>query len=547
MDNFRRNKNLTSHSRPSIDGFVGARPKPKPQTHKLANSAQSGLRSRRGNIGAFRSTEGFGRFKSPSIATEERDKQRHRTDDVDDHVKLDLPPAKKRSTLRGKNAPKKKKHVLRKAVSSFMILFLVGGGYMFGKGYFSLLNVFRGGGSALALNDNLDPAKLKGEGDGRVNVLLLGRGGEGHEGADLTDTIIVASIDPINKKAALLSIPRDLYIKTADYGAMKINAAFATGKNYDAAPDETPDQAGLRFVESTIEDTIGIPIHYNVLVDFDGFKEAVDNVGGVTIDVPEDLAVTDYMHYYGPYTLDVDAGASEFDGLRALMFSRTRKTSARGDFDRSERQRLVMVALKDKVFSLGTFSNPVKVNQLLSTLGSHISSSFTTEEVLRVYEIMQEIPNSEIASVGLADEPNSFVTTDNIGGLSVVVPKAGLFNFDAIKNYVRNELRDGYLADENALIDVYNASFVTGLAGRTASELESFGYTVGKMDNAPTQGQAETVLVDLSGGSKKYTKAYLEKRFNVTAVTTIPDAQIVAGEADFVILLGQNEESRLQN
>jgi len=498
-----------------------------------------------GDDEGFRRKDGFyGTKTTPLGAPSNRLTGRtRRTQEAEATMNVELPdaPTKKRGQHRSK------RFGFKKAMSTFVILFLVGGGFVFGKGYLSLLQLFGGGGGAAALNENVDPATLRGEGDGRVNILMLGRGGDGHEGADLTDTIIVASIDPVNKKAALLSIPRDLFVQPEGFGGMKINSVYAAGKNM-ASDGQNAEEEGIELLETTLEDSIGIPMHYRVLVDFEGFKEAVDAVDGVPIDVPEELAVYDYMHYGGaPYILDVESGQQDFDGLRALMFSRTRKTSPRGDFDRSERQRLVMVALKDKVFSLGTFSNPIKINQLLGSLGNRISSNLSTNEVRRLYEIIQEIPNNEIASVGLADKPNDFVTTDNINGLSVVVPKAGLYNFDDIKSYVRNALRDGFLSNEDATVGVYNATMIGGLAGRTAAELESFGYEVNAVADAPTKGQEQTILVDLSGGQKKYTKAYLEKRFNVTAVRSMPDTTIDPGDADFVILLGTNEESRLEN
>src|SRR5690606_32760321 len=101
---------------------------------------------------------------------------------------------------------------LRKSSASLMMVLLVGVGFLLGAAYLRAANIFQGGSSALALSSEIDPSQLKGEGDGRVNVLLLGRGGIGHSGPDLTDTIIVASIDPIQKDAGLLSIPRDLYV-----------------------------------------------------------------------------------------------------------------------------------------------------------------------------------------------------------------------------------------------------------------------------------------------------------------------------------------------
>jgi hypothetical protein len=246
------------------------------------------------------------------------------------------------------------------------------------------------------------------------------------------------------------------------------------------------------------------------------------------------------------YHLNVQAGRSHFDGFRALAFSRTRKTSTRGDFDRAERQRLVMVALKSKVFSLGTLSNPLKVNELLNALGDHVQTNFTQGELMRIYEIGKEIDGSKVESIGLADPPTPYLKTDMIGNQSVVVPVAGLNNYKSIQNFIRNKLRDGFLREEDASIAVYNGTSVTGLAGRTADDLKSYGYSITTVGDAPTSNYTKTVIVDLRKGEKKYTKHYLENRLDTTAIESLPDG-INAGTADFVIILGTNEVSRLQN
>jgi LCP family protein required for cell wall assembly len=234
-----------------------------------------------------------------------------------------------------------------------------------------------GGGNAAALQENVDPSLLKGEGDGRINILMLGKGGDGHTAPDLTDTILVASIDPVNHEAAIVSIPRDTYVKTPSSGSMKINAVYATAKSKVLTGKKVDDQkkkaeeAGFNAIEDMTEEILGIPIHYHAMVDFQGFKDAVDAVGGVELDVT--TPVYEVMNLEGRnYTLNVNVGREKFDGFRALAYSRSRHTSTRGDFDRAERQRAILVALKSKAFSLGTLSNPIKVNDLLSALGNHV-------------------------------------------------------------------------------------------------------------------------------------------------------------------------------
>jgi LCP family protein required for cell wall assembly len=527
----------------------GKSPAANPATGHKSEKTQSAPTVRVGN---FRATDGFHPNKQSQIQSSGRITGRQPVRKDDGTIELQSPEniGKKRrqhSKHRGKT-------IAMRGASMFMVFVLLMSGFVFGKAYLKFGQIFKGGGSAAALGENVDPALLKGEGDGRVNILLLGKGGPGHEAPDLTDTILIASINPIQKEAALLSIPRDFYVKTEDYGSMKINAVYANRKNdvlsstkyNDPDREKKAEEEGIKAIENTITKTVGIPIHYHGMVDFQGFKKAIDTVDGVDVNAPAEVQETMWIDGRN-YRLNVQPGVSHFDGFRALAYSRSRHTSPRGDFDRSERQRLMLVALKDKILSLGTLSNPLKINQLISDFGDHIETNLSVNEMMRLYDIGKEIPSDKIQSVGLADPPNDYVTTSMIGGQSVVIPKAGVGNYKDIQNFVRNKLRDGYLADENATVMVLNGTNVPGLAGRTADELKSFGYNMLPAADAPTKSYQETVIVDLRNGDKKYTKHYLENRFGVSTVPNLPDSSINPGMADFVIIIGQNEVSRLQN
>ncbi len=432
-------------------------------------------------------------------------------------------------------------------------LVLLLGGFLFTKGFFKINKVFKGGGSAAALQDNVKPSLLKGEGDGRINILLLGRGGDGHDGPDLTDTLLVASIDPVNKTANMVSIPRDLWVNPGT-GYTKINAVFANAKYKAQAAnpkdDAAAEKAGITAIEDTVTSVLGVPIHYYGMVDFHAFQQAVDTVGGVDINIPASAAVKDYMYNeetHRPYTLDVQAGNQHFDGLRALMFTRTRHTSARGDFDRTERQRLFISALSQKVLSAGTYTNPVKVSQLMSAFGDHISTDFSVTDSLRLAQIVKNVGANNIKSLGLADPPNNYVRTDNINGLSVVVPTAGVGDYSAIQNYIRNTMKDPYLAKENAAISVLNGTTVPGLAGATGDKLKSYGYNVVNVATAPSSDYQTTMIIDMSNGKKPFTKNYLEKRMGVKATTQVPDPNLPTTGADFVVILGQDASTNSEN
>jgi LCP family protein required for cell wall assembly len=426
------------------------------------------------------------------------------------------------------------------------VLVLLGGGFLGLQIYSKLNQVFKGGGKAVALEAEVQPELLKGEGDGRVNILLLGRGGDGHAGPDLTDTILVASIDPINRSSSLISIPRDLWVTAPSGGSSKINAVFANAKSralgQNAKDTQAAEQAGVTAIQQVVAQVLGVPLHYYSIVDFKAFQEAVNTVGGVSVNVPPNAAVLDYMYNEDtrkPYTLNVQAGVQQFDGLKALMYARSRHSSVRGDFDRNERQRLLITALSHKVLSAGTYTNPVKVTQLMNTFGNHVATDFSINDMMRLMTIAKGIDMSTMNSVGLADPPHVLVRTDSVSGQSVVRPVAGIGDYSQIQSFIRNSIRDPYIAKENAPLMVLNGTPTAGLAGKKADELRSYGYNVLSVGDAPTPAYTKQVLVDLTAGKKPFTKSYLEKRLGVKAVTKLPDPAIQATGADFVIILGE--------
>lgn len=549
MDNYRKFKAPRATSRGAVDGFVGDGQRNSRVTRRSSLSGQSNTS---GQLDNFKGRDGFKPnaqnkvYSTSKLAAKPISNARQATGAIPvGGLKLDLPESKSK---------KKRSSNKKKVLKSFLVLSIVVvliGGFVFGNAFLKARKIFGGGGGAPSLEANVDPAKLNGEGDGRVNILMLGKGGPGHDGADLTDTILIASIDPIQKEASLLSIPRDFWVKT-DGGSSKVNAVYANAKykvlNGKKTSDinERAEQAGLAAIESKIEEVAGIPIHYYVMIDFSAFEKAINTVGGIDINVDKNGVV--YERLYDTtigkqYILDVKEGQQHFDGKRALFYSRSRHTSARGDFDRAERQRSVIVALKNKITSAGTYGNPVKINALVNEFGDHVRSNLSTGEVMRVYDIMKGIDSNKIGSVGLADPPNILVTTGMLNGQSIVQPKAGLYDYSEIQSFIRNTLKDGYIKNENASIAVFNGSTIAGLAAKRSTDLRSYGYNITVTDNAPTKNYQQTILVDLTGGKKKYTQHYLEQRLKVTAVTTLPDNAINPNGAEFVIILGQNEST----
>lgn len=445
----------------------------------------------------------------------------------------------------GKKIPKRRnlRKWIRRSTAAVVVCCVVVGGFVFSKGYIKLHGVFRGTNkTSVALQSNVNPDMLHSEGDARINVLLLGIGGDGHDGPDLTDTILLASIDPVNHKAALLSVPRDLWVSVPHHGSMKINAAYETGK-YAYLHKQSASNANAKAVQAGFDSTnqivgqvLGLHIDYDVLVNFKAFQQAVDTVGGVTVDVPATLYDPTMAWENGGNPVLAKAGIQTFNGTRALMYVRSRETTS--DFARAQRQRAVLVALGQKALSLGTLSNPLKISQLLDTFGNNVVSSLSLSDTSRLYSIVKAIPSPGIQSIGLDDPPNNYVVTGHIGTQSIVKPRAGLNNYAAIQTYVHSQLPDGYIIKENAQVAVLSGVSQTA-AEAQAAVLKSFGYNVATVGTTAGSYQ-HAVVVDLSHGKDPYTAHYLSQRYKVTPTTKLPGG-VTAGTAQFVIILGKDQ------
>jgi LCP family protein required for cell wall assembly len=364
------------------------------------------------------------------------------------------------------------------------------------------------GAGAPALNGKLDVATLKGEGDGRINILVMGIGGAGHDGPNLSDSMMVWSIDPKTKDVAVLSVPRDLYVKIPGYGYGKINAANSYG--------------GPTLAEQVVSGVIGVPIHYYIVVDFSGFKQAVDAVGGVDINVLKTLNDPLYPcdSENGKYCpIYFSPGLQHMTGTLALRYSRSRETTS--DFSRAARQQQVAVALRAKALAVSTLTNPIKLSGLIDTIGGHVKTDLQLNEIQKLAGIAKDIDATRISQKVLdTGSPDSLLQdgTGSIAGAgSIELPKAGTFNYSDIQDYVKNIFTDHYIVDENARIEVQNGSGILGLAATVVKSLLSAHYNVGDPVNAASQ-VTTTVIYDYTGGKKPYTINYLERRFGVKSI-----------------------------
>lgn len=287
-------------------------------------------------------------------------------------------------------------------------------------------------------------AELKGERDGRVNVLLAGDSTDDpdHGGADLTDSIMLVSIDTRGQNSFMLSIPRDLWVNIPSWGHQKINAANdVSGFDVVGYP-----QGGMGQLEQIVETDLGVPVDYYALINYTAFRDAVNAVGGITIDIQS----PDPRGIYDAFTgLDLPNGQVTLNGQQALDLARARGDDGAGDvsyglpnsdFDRTEHQRQMLVALLQKATTAGVLTNPERINALFSAAGNNVQTDITLPDVKRLAQLAQQINPSKLQSLTYPyGGENGIIIgyTDPVSGEDALIPKLGVDNFSQLQAYYR--------------------------------------------------------------------------------------------------------------
>ncbi len=416
---------------------------------------------------------------------------------------------------RGEKKSNKKKWSKKYTIILLSVVILILLGFFGFKIYDSAKNIFNGDGTGiLNLLSGNTTQPLKGEKDGRVNVLLLGIGDEGHSGSTLSDTMIIASYDTKTKSVAMFSIPRDLYVKIPSNGYTKINAAHAYG-------EQKAEGTGPSVAEQTIENTFDITIHYYARVDFSGLSDLVDALGGVTVDVERDFCDYNYPTERKGDTRTVcfKKGPQLMNGIKALQYSRSRHAYGPegSDFARSKRQQKVLVAIKEKSLSAGTALNPKKIIDIMSALGKHVKTDFSLSEIPRLIELATDIDTSKIISRNFDNSTGGLLVSDSSTTAGYILkPRTG--NFKEIQAVIKNIFAEAAAKAEKAKIAIYNGTWTTGLATSTGKEMKESGYDITLTGDMPTRNYTKTQIIDYSSGKKPDTIKALENKFGVKAI-----------------------------
>ncbi len=393
----------------------------------------------------------------------------------------------------------------------------------------------------------------------RMNVLLLGVGGEGHEGSQLTDTIILASIDLKEKRVGMLSIPRDTAYPLGGGRFEKINAVNAYFEQ------DHPGEGAKRTAEA-FSTLLEQPIDHVIKIDFAGFAKFVDALGGIQVNV--ERSFTDYQYPTADkkwMTVSFKKGVQTMDGKTALIYARSRhgNNGEGSDFARSRRQQIVIMAVRNKLLSLGTLTDHRALANLYTAITNHIQTDFTPWNALALAPLLKDFSSDRVNLQVLTDEPGKELVAANVNGAFMLFPRNP--DWSDIRALAANPFKEVTSTTEIASsssttplptatavrpkIEVRNGTTRTGFAAQMAAKLEKNGYEIKSFGNAVRRGYEETVIFDLTQGKKPDELAALKRSLQAVVSLNQPEmirptdglaAERPSGpDIDFFVILGE--------
>lgn len=365
----------------------------------------------------------------------------------------------------------------------------------------------------------------------RVNVLFLGIDRRPSEKCPCrTDTMMLATLDSKTLSAGLITIPRDLYVPIPEVGENRINTANFYGEQY-----KYPG-GGPALAKKAVEYNLGRRVHYYVLVDFGGFRRAIDALGGIDIDVPK--VIDDPMYpdeNFGYKPIHIPAGRVHMSGEVALQYARTRHQDS--DFGRSKRQVQVLMAVREKALRLDLLP---KLPGLIQSMWGTVETDMSPQDVLTLAQIATKVKTENLKTASI--DNTMTVEYRTTSGADVLWPdrtKIGRM-MDQIIPQDSGALADQpkRIQQEAARILVLNGTSTSMLAEHTATFLQTQNFQIAGYGNADRFDYPKTVLIDYSG-SKNATVTMLAKIFHVDPENIRPTKN-VKSDVDIRLILGMD-------
>jgi len=416
--------------------------------------------------------------------------------------------------------------------------------------------------------------KLQGEDSDRVNVLLLGMGGANHDGGYLADTIMLLSLQPSSKKVAMTSIPRDLTVPTANGSWRKVNSIHAN------AEAQEEGQGGPAMTEA-LGSVLDLRIDYYVRIDFDGFIQIINELGGIDVNVENTL--DDYSYpirgeeenpdYFARFEhLHIEAGEQHMNGSLALKYARSRHAYGveGSDFARARRQQLILEAVKDKLLSRNNLLKPGMLSRIIAELNRNIKTNLDVWALLKLWNDYKDVQRDQITNTVLSDGPGGFLIAGRgEEGAYILIPQTG--NFSKIQVMLKNIFGPEELAPSNSKINdktenitqtpiiqidkidkeikvaVLNGTWISGLAANTAINIQEYGFKIIETANAPTREYTDSVIYDLSYGKELKALEILQAAANAELVYDAPSwletYKNSSEHPDFILIIGSKNKN----
>jgi LCP family protein required for cell wall assembly len=394
---------------------------------------------------------------------------------------------------------------------------------------------------------------LKQDSNGRSNFLILGTSEDdpGHDGATLTDSMLVVSVDQKNKNIYMFSIPRDLYV---EYGMAcnsgysgKINEYFTCSNSGTTAEAE---QDRLTQTQKFVGDIFGLDIQYSIHADGTVIKQAVDAVGGIDVDIEGSNGAPgildrnfDWRCNFTCYYVKYDNGVHHLDGEHAWFLSMARGDIAptyglaNSNFDREKNQQKILMAIKNKAMTTGILTNLGAVTKLIDALGKNLRTNIQTDEIRTLMQVASDIKSSDVHTLSLVgDDDVAVVTAGDYNGASVVMPSAGIYDYTEIRTLIKKNLSSDPVVREAAPVVVLNGTGQSGFGKTKADALTAAGFNISLVDNAP-DGTYDAVEVYQIGTDNSATAKKLAIMYGVTIKKTAPPLA-VNDNVRFVIIFG---------
>lgn len=560
---------MKKNQQSSIDGFIPRRPHSQMgQRHELGGHLGHPSQAPAIQRPELKSEEDLIRA-SNQLGKPVIDRSLNRSDIDESLREIDnnTPDAKKlsrreRKRLKRENRSKGqrlRRRIFKISLTLLVIILIAGGGWFVYRTLSASDHVLNG-----SIIDLIQREPLKVDANGRSNFLIVGTSEDdpGHEGADLTDSIMILSVDQKNKNAYTFSIPRDLYVNydmacTSGYRG-KINGYFSC---VNSGTDETAEQDRLTKTQAFIGDILGLDIQYGVHVNYTVMRDVVNAIGGsikVTIDSRDPRGVMDSNFDWkcgatyakrlancppNGHFIDYPNGEVVLDAEHALYLAQARGDMAptygfeQSNFDRERNQQKILVAIREKALSSGTLSNIGAISGLIDALGNNLRTNIQIKEVRTLMDLAKDIPADKITPIDFYATDNPIFTTGDIAGAgSSVYPVKGLYDYSGLQTLLKKTLNSEPFMKEDPVVTVLNGSDTSGVAQKAADALTAKGFTVDSVTNAP-EGTYSAVEIYQINTTKTLSAEKLKSIYNAVIKTTTPPIS-VTDDTDFVVIIG---------